>query len=112
MPQGQTVVHPIKNVCVSADVLTVWSQYPGAAEVKRLRARSQVTLDAATVRKHSDRPTSSFVKQVKQIHLKCVSLCPTGIERENYLLYILKTAAAEPQRQDLLVHILSTYFWP
>lgn len=72
MPSGPTVAHPIKNLFVSAAVLAVWSQYPGAVRVKRPRAHSQVTPDAATVRKHSKHVTSFFLKQVKQIHLKFV----------------------------------------
>lgn len=85
-------MHPIKNLCVSAAVLAVGSQYPGAAEVKRPCTHSQVTLDAAV-----DIPTtltSSFLKQVKQILLKCVCLeSHEGIQSQNNLLHSLKTAA-------------------
>lgn len=57
---------------VSAAVLKVWSQYSGAAEVKK--ALYSLSGYNATVRKHSKHVTSFFLKQVKQIYLKCVCL--------------------------------------
>lgn len=73
MPEDR-LLYILLKTCVSAAALAVWSQYWGAAEVRRPCTHSQVTPGGRCYSQKTFRPRNLRPPQAGQIHLKCVCL--------------------------------------